>query len=382
MRRGRLFLIILLILVIGGGAIGYVYLRGIQGNGSGQPTAIPATPTQRPMVKVVVVSQNVARGQQLTEEVVFLAEIDKETFDALPGLITSLDDVLDTRVKFDIVAGTPLVQSMLVDQSGLSPTGSDWALDVPPGYVAVSVPITRLSSVSFAPRRGDHVNVIVTMRFVDLDAAFQTILPNGVASVIAPGPTSTDGPNVMTITISPSNGAVEGRSQAEVTLEQTYYVVPSEEQRARLVSQTLIENVVVLQMGTFPLEPVEVKTPEPTPGATAEAQGGVVTNQPAGTPTPEPEVTVERPDVITLLVKPQDAVTLNYLLFAGAQLTLALRSPQDNTLALTEAVTLQYLLEHYNIPIPVKLPYGVNPRVDDLVLPTLPNDVPTPVPNQ
>ena len=382
MRLGRVFLIILLILVIGGGAIVYVYMNGSQGTTNADPTQMPATPTPRPMVKVVVVSQNVARGQQLSEEVVFLAEIDKETYDALPGLMTSLDEVIGTRVKFDIIAGTPLVKNMLADTSGLSPTGSDWALDIPMGYVAVSIPITRLSSVSFGPQRGDHVNVIVTLSFVDLDAAFQTKLPNGVASVIAPGPSGEDGPTTLTIAISPATGAVEGRAQPEIALEQTIYVVPSEEQRSRLVSQTLIENVIVLQMGTFPLKPLEEETPEPTPAPTEASQGGVVTNQPAATPTPVPEVVIERPDVVTLLVKPQDAVTLNYLMFSGAQLTLALRSPQDNTLALTEAVTLQYLLERYNIPIPVKLPYGVNPRVDDLELPELPNDLPTPVPNE
>jgi pilus assembly protein CpaB len=382
MRLGRVILIILLILVIGGGAIGYVYLQGNQSRGAVESTAVPPTPTVRAVEKVVVVSQNIARGQEITESVIFITEIDKSTYDALPGWLTSVEDVIGRRAKFDIIAGTPLVANMLADAGGLSPTGSDWALDIPQGFVAVSIPITRLSSVSFAPRRGDHVNVIVTLSFVDLDADFQTKLPNGVASVIAPGPQGEDGPNVLTITIAPVSDAVQGRTQPELQLEQTLYVVPSEEQRSRLVSQTLIENVIVLQMGTFPLEEEMEETPEPTPAPTAEQQGGVVTNQPAATPTPVPEVVVERPDVVTLLVKPQDAVTLNYLMYAGAQLTLALRSPLDSSVAQTDAVTLQYLLETYNIPIPVKLPYGVDPRVDDLILPTLPNDASTPIPSE
>jgi pilus assembly protein CpaB len=45
----------------------------------------------------------------------------------------------------------------------------------------------------------------------------------------------------------------------------------------------------------------------------------------------------------------------------------------------TEAVTLQFLLEQYNIPIPVKLPYATEPRLDEIVPPELPNDA-TPTP--
>jgi hypothetical protein len=81
------------------------------------------------------------------------------------------------------------------------------------------------------------------------------------------------------------------------------------------------------------------------------------------------------PDVITLVVSPQDAVTLNYLIFSGAQLTLALRGTGDDTIELTEAATLQFLLDQYNISVPAKLPYGLEPRINDLVPPVLLNDI-------
>ncbi|MEJ2598463.1 MAG: hypothetical protein P8Z00_09030 [Anaerolineales bacterium] len=106
----------------------------------------------------------------------------------------------------------------------------------------------------------------------------------------------------------------------------------------------------------------------PTPAAGAEAQ-----------PTPEASVTTNKPpEVVTLIVTPQDAVTLNYLMNlidpksgASARLTLALRASGDDSRVETEAVTLQFLLDQYNIPVPVKLPYGTEPRVDQLVVPTL-----------
>jgi pilus assembly protein CpaB len=96
----------------------------------------------------------------------------------------------------------------------------------------------------------------------------------------------------------------------------------------------------------------------------------------------EEEITIPAPpDVITLIVSPQDAVTLNYLIFSGAQLTLVMRNPMDANTAPTEAVTMSFLLDQYNIPIPVKLPYGFQPAVSELVQPVLTNDiVPTPEP--
>ena len=99
---------------------------------------------------------------------------------------------------------------------------------------------------------------------------------------------------------------------------------------------------------------------------------------PDGQPPPPPPTP---PEVITLIVAPQDAVTLNYLMFSGAKLTLALRSAGDDTRVDTEAATLDFLLKQYNIPVPVKLPYGMEPRKDDAQLPQLDSEItPTPVP--
>jgi hypothetical protein len=35
---------------------------------------------------------------------------------------------------------------------------------------------------------------------------------------------------------------------------------------------------------------------------------------------------------------------------------------------------LEYLLTQYNIPVPAKLPYAVQPRLDTLLDPVLPDD--------
>ena len=87
------------------------------------------------------------------------------------------------------------------------------------------------------------------------------------------------------------------------------------------------------------------------------------------------------PDVITLIVSNQDAITLNYLMLAGANLNLVLRSAGDTELKNTEAVTLQFILDQYQIPNPAKLPYGMQPRMDNFPekISAFP-EVPTPLP--
>jgi pilus assembly protein CpaB len=64
------------------------------------------------------------------------------------------------------------------------------------------------------------------------------------------------------------------------------------------------------------------------------------------------------PDMVTLIVSPQDSVTLSYLRNTAAILSLTLRNPTDQLRQATEAATLQFLLSQYNIPIPAKLPYA------------------------
>ena len=72
------------------------------------------------------------------------------------------------------------------------------------------------------------------------------------------------------------------------------------------------------------------------------------------------------------MVTPQDAVTLTYLLYSDAKITLSLRNPNDKTqITQPDAAMLEYLLTQYNIPVPAKLPYAMQPRLDILPVPTL-----------
>jgi Flp pilus assembly protein CpaB len=369
MRRGRIFIYLALIIILGLVAAYVLLFR----NQQPQTESVSVLPEATPVVEnieVIVVAQNTPRGTMLDETLLTTIEIPKN--DAVAGMFFSdMAMVVGRRAKFDLDSGIPLTASMLVDSAeALSSTGSVAALTIPRGKVAVSIPINRLSSVSYAPRPGDHVSVIVSMMFIDIDSEYQTRLPNQVVTVM--GPMSTEETNIITLGLLQNETiALQGRTELDTILNELIYVLPSEQQRGRLVSQTLLPDVTVLQVGDFPFEEEEI--PEP-----------VVEEDQFAEPVPEPEPTpvpveAEPPDVITLVVSPQDAVTLNYLLYSGAEFTLALRAYGDDSIEATESATLQFLLDEYNITMPAKLPYGMEPRVNDPELPVLDNDkVPAP----
>ncbi len=393
MRKGRIFFIIALILILGLGAVAIFYFRGL-------PSSTPETASETveapvvDMVNVVVVTQQVPRGYLLNETVLGTIEIPREML--IEGYFTDMAQVVGRQAKLDLDSNMLLTSSMVVDSPDqLSATGSLAALSIPRGMVAVSIPINRLSSVSYAPRPGDHVNVIATLLIMDLDTDFQAATPNLNAAVLGAGPgvvvgavseaevsvdANTDLSKVTGQTIGAGPSSVIGRTAIDPLLEQTLYVVPSEDQRPRLVSQTLLQDAIVLGVGDFPLTDEVQEQPEPTAqelppleDETVDPNAEYTSEYPV-----EAEVVKEEPklpDLITLVVNPQDAVTLNYLVYAGSQLTLALRPSGDDTRVQTEATTLDFLLTQYNIPVPVKLPYGMEPRVDDLTPPLLPNDV-------
>jgi len=350
-RRGRIIIYVALILILGLVLVWVLLSNNMGGGLFAQP--VPTAPVEE-MVNIVVTTQQIQRGSEFTEAVLATIPYPKKNY--APGTFyTSISEVVGKKAKIDMSPKVPVTESQVIDKL----EGSFAAFQIPKGMVAVSIPITRLSSVSYAPQPGDHVNIIVSVLLSDLDTNYQTKLPNSTAIVIPPGPAN------LTASISSGPGGGEaagggspvGRAEMETGLGQPIYVVPSEAQRPRMVSQTLLQDSVVLHVGNFDL-PEEAPVVQEAAPAAAPAEG----EQAAAA---EP-VAPKEPEVISLVVTPQDAITLNYLMFNNAKLTLALRGAGDDQRVQTEAVTLQYLMELYNIPVPAKLPYGMEPRVDDL----------------
>ncbi|MEN8240694.1 MAG: SAF domain-containing protein [Chloroflexota bacterium] len=381
MRLGRILLLVALVIIVG---LGGWWFLGQGGSDSG--AGGDAAPVVVETIPVVFLVQPVSRGEIIPPEKIALTDLPKSNVPQV--YFSDMGEVIGRIASFDLQQGTFITRSMVVenpvDLIGQN-VGSDHAAMIPAGMVAFPIPINRFSGLAYGLSRGDRVNVIVTLAMADFDTQFQTILPNHTSGVVDPGVnillanSSEAGLNMFSSDDIPFNNIVAqsynggptslaGRAEQDSILSQPFYYTPSEPQRSRLVSQTVLQNIVVLNLGNFDVSNDEgeiVQMVTPTPEGYQEGEGEV----PQG-PTMLP------PDIITLIMWPQDAVTLNFLIYSGAELTLALRSSGDDTQALTDAVTLQYLMDVYRIPLPAKLPYGLQPGIYELEAPVLENDKP------
>lgn len=367
MRRGRIFIYLALILIVGLGAAYFFFSR----SGGILPTQ---TQTSQ-QVSLVVAGQNIPKGKLINESDLSTINIPENQLEA--GQFQIMSDVVGKYANYPIVSGTKIYQELLSSSPGnLADSGSTWSALISPGMTAVTIPISRLSAVGFGVRDGDHINLIASMLLVDVDANYQSITPNLSAGLLASNSDSFfDGTSFQTVTgaynltaqsVSGLSLSPQGRVELDPNFQEPFYIVPAERQRPRLVSQMVLQNVLVLHVGVFLL-------PSEEDGSTSNqsalpAQDGATAS------------VIQPPDIITLVVTPQEAVTLTYLLHSGVQMTMTLRGPSDDVSRVeTEAATLQYLLSQYRIPVPAKLPYALEPRLDVIVPPVL-KDLYTPAP--
>jgi hypothetical protein len=233
--------------------------------------------------------------------------------------------------------------------------GPAWAVQIPPGMVAVAIPTNRLATVAYGVNDGARVNVNACLLFVDVDPSFQTVLPNFTSVLTGTGFLPETLPVLSVGIVTGEDASRQGRVELDPTLQQPIYTVPSEPQRPRPVCQMVLQDVVVMNLGNFTLQ-----APSTDPNVT---------------PSPAQVQQETAPDIITLMVTPQDSIALNYFVYSGAVLSMTLRNPNDNSRIDAQSITLTTLLTQYNISLPSKLPYAQQPRVDVLTPPVLPNDL-------
>jgi Flp pilus assembly protein CpaB len=345
MRRGRILIFLFLIVVVALG-VAYFVIRTLLSSQASQQQ----TPT---FVQIYIAGQNIPQGGTITEGMLSTMTIPQTNLTAGEYTVDRKGELLNKLAKYPIDQGSPLTTSLVTDSSqAVSIAGPEWAALVPPGMIAISIPTTRFATDSYGVNDGAHVNINACFLFVDVDPTFQSLLPNHTAVINGTGFPQNALPILSVAVNSSGAGSTQGRLELEPSLQQPFYLVPSEAQRPRTVCQTILQNVVVLKLGNFPL----------VPGSSSAAQ------QQSAPPT------VLAPDLVTLIVSPQDANTLYYMVYTNVQILMTLRNPSDQSRSATEAATLQFLLSQYNIPVPAKLPYASNPRIDVLTAPSLPND--------
>jgi Flp pilus assembly protein CpaB len=361
MRRGRTLILVFLIIIIAL-VVGFVAFRQF---------LAPAPVVQQPTyAEVYIAKQNIPQGGKITEDVLMTIKIPQENVIDVMFTLNERDALLNNMVaKFPLDQGVVITKSMVNDASAAVPiSGPQWASLVPPGMTAMSLPTSRLALSSYAINDGAHVNINACFLFVDVDPSYQTILPNQTALLTGTGfgtiggsvtgtqgtGFTTEGLPILSLGVAAS-GSPQGRLELDPSLQQPYYLIPSEAQRPRMVCQMLLQDVVVMKLGNFPL-----------------TQAAAVVAQPVD-PAVQQQAPVA-PDTITLIVSPQDSITLSYLIYTNAKISMTLRNPSDLARQATEASTLQFLLSQYNIPVPAKLPYTMQPALPSLTAPVLPND--------
>lgn len=338
MRRGRTLIFVLLIFIIAG-AVGFLAYSQL---------ATPAEPPPPVFVEIYIALQPISQGGEIKKELLSTIKIAPPDLVAVMYTIDEEGLLLGKIAKFPLDQGVVITESMVSDASAaVSIPGPTWASTITTGKTAITIPVDKLGLVGYGVNDGAYVNVTACFLFVDIDPSFQTILPNITASITGTGLAGEASLPVLTLGVTPAENAVQGRLELDPSLQQPYYLLPSERQRPRMVCQMILQDVLVMRVGTFPLDP--------TKNIIAASEPPAVTDPQAPPTAPIP------PDIVTLIVSPQESVTLSYLIRTDADLALTLRNPTDRLPQPIEALTLQFLLSQYNITVPAKLPYSLEP---------------------
>ena len=352
MRRGRILIFLVLIVVVGLALLAYALIQF-----RGQPVQ----QTEAALVEIYYAAQNIPQGTTITQEMLGKLAIPPENVAEVEFTVGEENNLVGQTARFTLEQGV-IITSAMVGSGPVEISGPAWAVQIPSGMVAAAIPTNRLATVAYGVNDGAHVNVNACMLFVDVDPSFQSILPNFTAVVTGTGFQPEQLPVLSAAVTGGGEAARQGRVELDPTLQQPFYAVPSEPQRPRLVCQMILQDVVVMKLGNFALQ-----APSTDPNAT---------------PSPTQAQQQAAPDIVTLMVNPQDSISLNYFIYSGTVLTMTLRNPNDTSRFAAESATLTSLLTQYNISLPSKLPYAMQPRIDQLVPPGLPNDLVTVQPAQ
>lgn len=353
MRRGRILILLVLIVIVGLALVYFAF--GSQLINGGGPSVVA---TQAATRQVYYAGQNIPQGTVITEDMLNTFSIPPENIVEVMFEVGEETNLLGKTARYSLDQGTLITSSMVGDGPGELPPPA-WSFNVTRGMVAVAIPTDRLATAAYAINKGAHVNVNVCMTFIDVDPAYQSALPNYLSTMRDIFFPDDDRPYISIDPLTQEFPERQGRTELDPTFQKPIYVVPSETQRPRLVCQIVLQDVVVLNLGNFELEQ-DVQQPVAAP----EQDQAAVTTQP-----------IQRPDLITLMVSPQDSISLNYFVYSGAVFSMTLRNPNDNSRVDAQSATLTSILTQYNISLPSKLPYAQNTRIDFLAPPLLPNDI-------
>jgi Flp pilus assembly protein CpaB len=337
-RGGRILIIVGIILALGTAGAAVFILQQKPQPAELPPGAMTPTP-EMPMTEVVVAVQDIPQNSPLPPDALRLEERPDATLP--PDPVTSIEETQGKIAAVQIFRGQVLQQQMLTTEEVRGLLGGDAATLISPGKVAVVLPVNRLTSVGYAVRAGDRVDVLISVELFDVDSTEQMRLPLPSCE------------ECITVAQTPLAPCWE-----ECT--------PRGVQIPRHVVQLTLQDVEVIRVGNWPYGPeAEEGAPAVEEAPTEEAPPPEEEGEEAPPPpTPPP------PNLVTLVLSQQDALVLKYAREKSLGIELALRGVDDHNLVNTEAVTMDYMLARFNIPSPPKRPYGTDPTIIKDVTPS------------
>jgi Flp pilus assembly protein CpaB len=303
-------------------------------------TPVPTVDSSVGYREVVVSLQTVPRGWQMTE-----AELTTDlrlATEVTSEMITNIEDAVGLYARQDIYQGETLTTNTLASDPRLIAAENYGPSSlVPPGWVAMAVPMDRLSGVGYGYAPGDSVDVLMTFTLNPLDPEFQTLLFNS-ATFFLQEETSTGTTEANIFVIDPY-----GRFEALPTGDLAH-IAPSEDPQRPVPVSIVLQNARIVNVGAWqPPLPALPPTPTAEPGTTPTPGG------PPPTPTPAP------PDVVLVALPPQQQLFLKYAVETGADIDFALRSVGDGQLYAVDQLDISYLLEQFGINVPPNAVYAI-----------------------
>jgi Flp pilus assembly protein CpaB len=296
MRRGRILILLGLILALATAAAVFVLL---------QSTTAPTEVAKIERDEVVVAVQPIAEDEPVEGRL----ELREVPVESIPqGALRSLEGTSDMLAAGPIPQGAVVHPDLLISRQERMAEAQLGKL-VEPGLVAVALPIDELSSVSYGIQPGDHVDVLMTFYFLDIDQDLQMDEP------ICP----------------PLCSGTEGQTEATLS-----------EQHPRLTAQLTLQDLEVLGVGRWNYKP------QPTEQERERAEQ-------AG----EEPLQTQPPRFITVMLTPQDALVLKLAREQGASIDLAVRAEDDTQQFSTQQVTLDYIMARFGVSLPAKQPYRI-----------------------
>jgi Flp pilus assembly protein CpaB len=291
MRRGRILILLGLILAVGTAAAVFILLQGA--------TSQETVDVER---ETVVVAAQPIPEDEIVEGRVELRSVPVETIPQ--GALRDLESTTGMLAAGPIPQGTIIHPDLLISPQDLARQGELGKI-IEPGFEAVAFPIDELSSVSYGIQASDHVDILMTFAFSDMDQEEQIIEP-------------------MCPPQCPTAAEEAG------TLDTV--------QRPRLAAQLTLQDAQILGVGRWSFVP---------PPPEGQQQQGAE------------QAAAEPPRYITLMLTPQDALVLKLAREYGARIDLAVRAQDDHQTFTTQQVTLDYILARFGVSLPVKQPYTI-----------------------